>query len=228
LWVNHLELSCKGKYYLFEIFHILWKLDQDLNPAMLFYFKRQNWRFFVWSGGQTFNLALAVFLAIFRTCWENLFLRSTSELRTATHTTDHTEIDLCTQGVSTGKFRYTMLGEGGWIVVLIKYFPGVVMRARAVKFDRNIPQTCLILQCKMCFCQVYGLCRNGMVWPAGLWKFSAVLPYFWFPTSIFINVLKPSPLHNMPKGKKAVVTFIFCTLICTQVYFLSEMRFWRE
>ena len=37
----------------------------------------------------------------------------------------------------------------------------------------------------------------------GFYRFSAVLPYFWFPTSIFVKVLKLS-LRNMPKGKKAV------------------------
>ena len=48
-----------------------------------------------------------------------------------------------------------MLGEGGWIVVLIKFFPGLVMGARADKFEWNIYFVQLILQCNMCFCQIY-------------------------------------------------------------------------
>ena len=46
------------------------------------------------------------------------------------------------QGVRTGKFRYTMLGGGGSDRVLIKKFPGLVMRVRA----RNLTKIVLILQ----------------------------------------------------------------------------------
>ena len=46
------------------------------------------------------------------------------------------------QGVRTGKFRYTMLGGGGSDRVLIKFFPGLVMRVRA----RNLTKIVLILQ----------------------------------------------------------------------------------
>ena len=46
------------------------------------------------------------------------------------------------QGVRTGKFRYTMLGGGGLDRVLIKFFPGLVMRVRA----RNLTKIVLILQ----------------------------------------------------------------------------------
>ena len=53
----------------------------------------------------------------------------------------------------------------------------------------------------MFFCAVY--VKKHIF--TGLWKFSAaVVPFFWSPTSIFVNFLKPSPLRNMPKGKKAV------------------------
>ena len=47
------------------------------------------------------------------------------------------------QGVSTGKFRYTMLGGGGQIFVLIKFFSGLVTRVIVEIFDRNIAQTSL-------------------------------------------------------------------------------------
>ena len=65
------------------------------------------------------------------------------------------------QGVRTGKFRYTMLGGGGSDRVLIKFFPGLVMRVRA----RNLTKIVLILRVFAEFMSEW-----HMVWP--LWKFS--------------------------------------------------------
>ena len=67
----------------------------------------------------------------------------------------------------------------------------------------------LILRCDMCFCQVYVRTAHGLT---GLWKFSAVVPHFWSPTSILVNFLKSLPLRNMLKGKKAASTFIILHL----------------
>ena len=44
------------------------------------------------------------------------------------------------QGVRTGKFRYTMLGGGGSDRVLIKNFPGLVMRVRARSLTKMYPR----------------------------------------------------------------------------------------
>ena len=43
-------------------------------------------------------------------------------------------------------------GGGGQIFLLIKFFPGLVTRARGEKFDHNIPHIYLWMTNSICFC----------------------------------------------------------------------------